>query len=72
MSETSNISNALVILGTLYFYFIYNLNVYVSASLVIFACGTWTYHHVVKEQLKLLNAQIRLTEAKAEYFKRKQ
>jgi hypothetical protein len=66
-----NIANALLILGSLYFYFVYHMDSLITLFFVLWALAFWSYHAYHNEKKKLLLAQIRLLEAKSTYFERK-
>jgi hypothetical protein len=70
MSDGVNIANALLILGSLYFYFTYEKS-YWFIVLIIWGIGMWSFHAYTDLRKRMIQAEIELLEAKAEYYRRK-
>lgn len=68
---THNIGSAILIIGVLYLYQIYHINYYVSIFLIVVGLSTWSYYAWSSDRHKLLKAQIDLTQAKSEYYRRR-
>lgn len=66
-----NEGNAVLIIGTIYLHLVHGLDIVVTFLLLLLGIGTWSYHAWVKSREKLLKAQVRLAEAKANYYERK-
>jgi hypothetical protein len=70
MSDLSNIGHSILIVACLYFGYSHGFEWWMI-GLILFGLGTWNYAGYNKDAKRLLEAQIRLCEAKAEYFRRK-
>jgi len=71
VADLVNIANAILILGTMYFGYTYGFNVG-HFLLIIFSLLMWSYPGFEEEKKQLLDAKIRLYNAKADHYERKQ
>lgn len=70
MSEIINLANVVLLIACMYFGFTYGFAWWIIV-LMILALISWAYYGFTKERKRLLEAQIRLYEAEAEYYERK-
>ena len=66
-----NIGSAILITAAGYFYFVYHLNEWLVIAMVILAIATMTYPGFTKERKKKMEAEIKLLEARTEYYRSK-
>ena len=66
-----NIGSAILISAIGYFYFVYHLSEWIALAGIILAVLTMTYPGFTKERKKKMDAELRLIEAKTEYYRRK-
>jgi len=71
MNGSLNIGNAILILGILYFKFVYGLVDWIAAGLILLSLATWAYYGCSKEKKEYFKARNELLKAKTEYYKRK-
>ena len=73
MATKNNIGEAILILGSLYLGFIFGWGGYNLALLllVLMAVFTWSMHAYSDLQKRYLQAQVRILEAKAQYWEKK-
>jgi cbb3-type cytochrome oxidase subunit 3 len=64
-----NISNALLILGTIWLYGQGYIGDIVTALLVIFGIGSWSYHAFGDERREIFKQEANLYKAKAKYYR---
>lgn len=71
MSQTENIAPVALILGGLFFYFVYNMPVLWLGLMVFGALLTWQYHAFESERKEQIDLQNGLIEAKIAWYKRR-
>jgi hypothetical protein len=66
-----NIGSAIIIIGVGYLYFVYQLTAWLAIAAIILAIVTMTYPGFTKERKKKMDAEIKLIEARIEYYRSK-
>jgi len=69
---TENIGNAILILGIIYLHLALKLDGAITFFLCLLPILTWAYYGFSDERKELIKAEIRLTNAKAQYYERKE
>lgn len=71
MADLHNLSANILILGTFYFYFIYDLNFWIALLLCTFALLTTTYPSYKSIDKKIREQELELLKAKTEWYERR-